>query len=232
MNKWVSQFLGEKRGAVVHEVIAGFNKYYLAVGDRVMVNKQDGYITKIHYNGLYHGVTPQPAGAELTRFGLRTAAIQSADTDSNTPKDLDDILLNYSNFSIEQLAEESSDRVQQASHVVYIKLETGATITLASAGDFTPQTFSLGYVLTVHKAQGCEWRKVFIILHKDHRVMLFRELLYTAVTRARESVVLIAKDDILAKAIASQRIKGNTLEEKIAFFNSGAVELGLVSCTK
>ena len=50
--------------------------------------------------------------------------------------------------------------------------------------------------------------------------MAYRELLYTAVTRASNKVILIAKDFMLNKAIKTQRIKGNTLADKIEYFNA------------
>jgi len=121
----------------------------------------------------------------------------------------------------EMMSEETSEKKRQASHIVDIEMETGVTETLSAVGDFSPQSFSLGYALTVHKAQGCEWRKVFFILHKDHSISAQRELFYTAVTRSREQCVLIAKDFMLEKAIKSQKVKGNTVAEKIAYFNSG-----------
>lgn len=227
MNKWIAQFLGEKRGAIVHEVLAGFNKHYLAVGDRVMVNKQDGYIVKISSNATYQGQEPQLAGSDLSRFGMRIIGFEGAQ-DS-----LDDVLLSYTNFDLDELAQQQAERKMQSSHIVEVLLESGQLVTLSATGDFGPQSFSLGYVLTVHKAQGCEFRKVFILLHKDHSVMLCRELFYTAVTRARDELVIIAKDWIIDKAIKNQKIKGDTLEDKIEYFNSGAVDLtGGVRCTK
>ena len=48
----------------------------------------------------------------------------------------------------------------------------------------------LAYALTVHKAQGSEFGKVFVILPKHCR-LLSRELLYTALTRSREQLVLL-----------------------------------------
>lgn len=48
----------------------------------------------------------------------------------------------------------------------------------------------LAYALTVHKAQGSEFRKVFVVLPKNCR-LLSRELLYTALTRSREQLVLL-----------------------------------------
>lgn len=216
LNNWIAQHLGTRRGAVVHEIIAGFNKLYLAVGDRVMVNRMDGVITDIYRNPAYHGKEPQIAGKNLTRFGMRI--LGEADTAS-----FDEIALDYSTFSLDALANEKAERKQQASHTVKVQLDNGQVEELASTGDFGDQSFSLGYALTVHKAQGSEWRKVFLILHKDHATMLYRELFYTAVTRARTKVTIIAKDNVIDKAIANQRIKGNTIADKIEYFNSGVM---------
>jgi hypothetical protein len=54
--------------------------------------------------------------------------------------------------------------------------------------------------------------------------MLYRELFYTAVTRARTKVTIIAKDAVINKAIKNQRIKGDTIADKIEFFNSGVMD--------
>jgi ATP-dependent exoDNAse (exonuclease V) alpha subunit len=99
-------------------------------------------------------------------------------------------------------------------------------------GDLSESSFSLAYALTVHKAQGCEWRKVFLLLHKDHSIMAFRELLYTAVTRAREQVVIIGKQFMVDKAILNPRIKGNSIREKVEFFNANQQMREGVLCEK
>jgi hypothetical protein len=52
----------------------------------------------------------------------------------------------------------------------------------------------LAYALTVHKAQGSEFRKVFVILPMNCR-LLSRELLYTALTRSREQLILFIEGD-------------------------------------
>jgi len=227
MNKWIAQFLGKKRNAVVHEVIASFNKLYLAEGDKVMYNKMDGVIERIERNPQYHGKDPQLPGMDLTRFGMRIIG-EGTGLDLEEGGDID-----YSNFSLEELEKESAKKMAQASHKVTIKMDSGITEIISAVGDFAESVFSLGYALTVHKAQGSEWRKVFIILHADHAVSLYRELFYTAVTRARTKVVIIAKDLVIQKAIKNQRIKGNTIKDKIEYFNSGAINNELnVACTK
>jgi ATP-dependent exoDNAse (exonuclease V) alpha subunit len=69
LNKGIAQHLGVKRGAQVHEVIAGFNKHYLAVGDRVLFDKEDAFITAIYPNGEYLGVSYQAPSVHLDRWG-------------------------------------------------------------------------------------------------------------------------------------------------------------------
>lgn len=48
--------------------------------------------------------------------------------------------------------------------------------------------FILAYAITIHKSQGSEYKSVILALTTEHFVMLQRNLLYTAVTRAKESV--------------------------------------------
>lgn len=218
MNKWISQYLGQKREAVVYHVIAGITQLYLAVGDKVFYNKRVGVIKTINKNGEYQGKAPQIPSKDLNRFGTYIHNGNRSEEDEAE----DFHLAGYENLDLEKMAEENSkeELVRQASHIVTLSMEDDEEETLSAVGDFNQQKFSLGYCLTVHKAQGCEWRHVYIILHKDHSIMAYRELLYTAVTRASQKVVLIAKDFMLEKAIATQRIKGNTLKDKIEYFNA------------
>ncbi len=49
-------------------------------------------------------------------------------------------------------------------------------------------TLRLAYAISVHKAQGCEVPVVVGVCHRSHSRMLSRPLLYTAITRARNSL--------------------------------------------
>ena len=163
---------------------------------------------------------PHAPSENLTRFG---SYVHNGKTTEADEKDDDEgFLLAYEGIDLDKMMkeQEKEDLVRQASHVITLDMEDEEEVTLSAVGDFSPSTFSLGYCLTVHKAQGCEWRNVYIILHKDHSIMAHRELLYTAVTRASKKVILIAKDFMIDKAIATQRIKGNSLADKIEFFNA------------
>lgn len=207
-NKYVAQHLGTKRGAVVYEVIAGFNKHHVAVGDKVLVNKRFGIITKIVRNGSYYGIHAQEPSIHLNRWGYNTDTSMKKLDSSTAIEDIDSLLA---------AIEEVEDRKNQASHFIDVRLE-GRTEdeTLTTSAEVNGMLFS--YALTVHKAQGSEWRKVYCLFHHSHNVMMCRELLYTAVTRAREELVVICEPNHFQKVVETQRIKGATLAEKAVYF--------------
>jgi exodeoxyribonuclease V alpha subunit len=62
-------------------------------------------------------------------------------------------------------------------------------------------TLRLAYAISVHKAQGCEVPVVVGVCHRSHSRMLNRPLLYTAITRARNSCVLVGDRASLASAV-------------------------------
>jgi hypothetical protein len=80
-------------------------------------------------------------------------------------------------------------------------------------GDRSP--LELAYAITVHKAQGSEFETVFVVVPKNCR-LLTRELLYTAITRSRQQLVLFVegKDASLlyelTKPEASETARRNT----------------------
>ena len=59
----------------------------------------------------------------------------------------------------------------------------------------------LAYAITVHKSQGSEYRVVILPLHGQHFLMLRRNLLYTAITRARSLVVVVGSERALRMAV-------------------------------
>lgn len=65
----------------------------------------------------------------------------------------------------------------------------------------------LAYSITVHKAQGSEYPAVIVPLLTQHYVMLQRNLLYTAITRARKLVVIVGSKKALAIAIRNDRMQ-------------------------
>lgn len=59
----------------------------------------------------------------------------------------------------------------------------------------------LAYAITIHKSQGNEYPAVIIPVHTEHTIMLQRKLLYTAITRAKDLVVLIGTRKAVEMAI-------------------------------
>ena len=59
----------------------------------------------------------------------------------------------------------------------------------------------LGYIITIHKSQGSEWDTVVLPLSKGFASMLHRNLLYTAISRAKRRVVIVGDPDALTMAL-------------------------------
>ena len=74
------------------------------------------------------------------------------------------------------------------------------------------------WALTVHKAQGSEYRAVVLTLANAHRPLLRRELVYTAVSRAKEVLVVLAPRQALETAVNSvgTNRRNTTLARRLA----------------
>ena len=64
---------------------------------------------------------------------------------------------------------------------------------------------TLAYAMTIHKSQGSEFPVVIIPLVLGHHIMLRRRLVYTAVTRGRQFVVLIGPAEAIRRAVTNDR---------------------------
>jgi exodeoxyribonuclease V alpha subunit len=71
---------------------------------------------------------------------------------------------------------------------------------------------TLAYATTIHKAQGSEYPAVVLVLSTQHYTMLDRNLLYTAVTRGRELVVVVAQTKALGLAVRTARTRRRTTD--------------------
>jgi exodeoxyribonuclease V alpha subunit len=72
---------------------------------------------------------------------------------------------------------------------------------------FELEELALAYALTIHKAQGSEFPAVVVPVLKSHHVMLQRNLLYTAITRARKLVVLVGDPQAIAVAVRNDKVR-------------------------
>jgi exodeoxyribonuclease V alpha subunit len=66
---------------------------------------------------------------------------------------------------------------------------------------------SLAYATSIHKSQGSEYPAVVIPLHTSHYLMLHRSILYTAITRGKQLVVLVGSRKAVTMAIKNVRVE-------------------------
>ena len=105
--------------------------------------------------------------------------------------------------------------------LVDITLLDGREVTY---NDELMENVDLSYCITVHKSQGGEFSTVIIPLLKEHYVMLRRNLLYTAISRAKKKVILIGQRQAVYMAIHKNDVdKRNTvLADRITVYFDGA----------
>jgi len=76
-------------------------------------------------------------------------------------------------------------------------------------------TYEIAYAITIHKSQGSEFNTVWVILPFEKMPILGRELIYTALTRAKKSVVFLGKKEILSFAISNSTCRKSGLYDAL-----------------
>ncbi len=69
----------------------------------------------------------------------------------------------------------------------------------------TLDQIELAYAVTVHKSQGCEFEAVIMPLLGSFEKLCYRNLLYTAVTRAKKLLIIIGSEDDISRMVANNR---------------------------
>ena len=69
--------------------------------------------------------------------------------------------------------------------------------------------------MTVHKAQGSEFGRVALVLPPAESPLLTRELLYTAITRARHSLLIVGSEESLRAAVGRRVARASGLAERL-----------------
>ncbi len=231
LNKWLSAGVDKLLGRTVHEVMAGYQKSYWAVGDKVLHNKQYCKVIKIERNTKYSGKGVLQPSQHLTRWGRTTSEYEHSTVVEAAQEDL---------RSVEQMLDDAYDEQMeggtlQASSI--ITLEATDESLMTAVGMPTYEVNTAGGInallpvmaMSVHKAQGSEWRKVWGVLHHSHAVMFKRELIYTLVTRARQDLEIFYSGRVSTHKIGgspfhmgimNQEIEGRTIEQKLKYFKN------------
>ena len=78
----------------------------------------------------------------------------------------------------------------------------------------------LAYAITIHKSQGSEFKSVIIPMFDGYRLLQTRNLLYTAITRAKENIVLVGDKNVMNNMIRNNTINSrySNLENRIKHF--------------
>lgn len=74
-----------------------------------------------------------------------------------------------------------------------------------------------GFVISVHKSQGSEFEFVLLPMSNSYKRMLYRKLIYTAVTRAKKKLVLIGEEEAFIFGVSnnSESTRNTKLKEKL-----------------
>ncbi len=90
--------------------------------------------------------------------------------------------------------------------------------TAADAKSFAPDRVPncvSAFAITVHKSQGSEFDDVLLVLPPDPSPLITRELLYTAVTRAKRSVRVVGDAELLIRGAQSPQRRASGLSDKL-----------------
>ncbi len=188
-----------------HDADAAIQQMFKEMGNKkeslVLSPVKGGELGVYHLNKLLQDKTQTPVlryGDTIYRQGDRIIM-----TETNYQK-------GYFNGDMGEIIERKDDRL-------FVRFEQGQTFCLDR--DDYPKMM-LAYAVTVHKSQGSEQKDIHVLLPATPCNMLTRRLLYTAVTRAKEKVVIYYIDDALSFAI------GNTAERKRMTYTTVALKNG------
>ncbi len=101
------------------------------------------------------------------------------------------------------------DRIDHGSQCLYLQIDDRNVRFSFEELD----KLSLAYAISIHKSQGSEYRAVIVVVSPEHLPLIQRHLIYTALTRGKEFVFLVADPSALQAAIESQ--EGNQRWQKL-----------------
>lgn len=206
---------GDKKRGLINPRItirAGFENRVFAVGDKVMATQNDwengiangmvGVILSITSNPNYRGSLDGTGEINLDHD-------EDFDLDALEDLSIDDLEVSH--------PEEGATSKRQASHIIEVQFQNmEESVRFNTTG--AVNSLNLGYVMTCHKAQGGEYKRVLVVCHSSAKAMLTREWLYTAWTRAKTELFVLGNARGLQMAVRNQSIKGKTLQEKARAF--------------
>ena len=185
-------------------------------------NKNDTQILSATYHGRYAGITAinelcqttyNPDGKPVISFNLEHEAYQHhglkvGDPVIMTENDWNRDLANGSLGEVIEAYDEpqaaSTETQEETLSLGLIRWDDG-NIHPILLDDVDPERelIQLAYCLSVHKAQGSEFKRVIIPVPDTRSLIIDRCWLYTAITRAKSSVVLVGDPEHIAKVVSA-----------------------------
>ena len=76
--------------------------------------------------------------------------------------------------------------------------------------------------MSIHKSQGSEYKIVIVIMLNEYKRMLYKKLLYTAITRSKEKLYLIGEESAIKECIQNdfENTRRTTLLDRIMELNN------------
>ena len=119
-----------------------------------------------------------------------------------------------------------ANKFYDSDYVMYIDFSNGENKVVEFTYDDL-DNLSLSYCITIHKSQGSEYKYLIVFLNNEHWIMQQRNLLYTAITRAKNMVILISDVASIGRSVSNnmaiQRL--TLLKEQLVYYNDHMDEL-------
>ena len=105
--------------------------------------------------------------------------------------------------------------VNAFAETVDVTFEEGKTVTYGSSN---LDELELAYAITIHKSQGSEYPAVVMPVLSGPRMLFNRNLLYTAVTRARKCVTIVGSEEMVRSMIdnVNEQRRYSSLDVRLA----------------
>lgn len=84
-----------------------------------------------------------------------------------------------------------------------ITIDFDSNIVTFNSSNF--QNFTLGYVISIHKSQGSEFNTVVIPILNEYGRMLYKKLIYTGITRAKNKLILLGEINALNQSVINEK---------------------------
>ncbi|MGJ9412573.1 exodeoxyribonuclease V subunit alpha [Aeromicrobium sp. CF4.19] len=98
-----------------------------------------------------------------------------------------------------------------------VRLDTGRSVSAARLASARS-----AYASTVHRSQGSEFEHVTLLLPQEESLVLTRELLYTAITRARTSLTVVGTPDVVRAAVERRTARASGVAQRLREMRAAA----------